>query len=304
MVFQFFSHMFGPKEKGARKYEDYNKEAAETFGSEQEWSLEGAHITIQKQVQDPQGGQLTCTPAVIQSLSLVNPQQSSYSFAISNQFRKGQILGRIDHAGSVVGIASTNFRGIDGFIQWTKRGPMPPDLYASADYSPDQQSMFSAKAIKGAEVSLQFFRSFGKRWGAGSELKYQIPLRKTAVLWNLRWKAPDKQTVVTAQIASDSDFKVDVVRRLQPQAALVAELEHKQEQGTVNFRIGAQVNFVGQSMVRVQLDPDLKVKVMASSPIGRGNTLLQFVCHWDPKTKTFRQGIDIKMHGPVLAGGD
>ena len=32
---------------------------------------------------------------------------------------QGQLLGRIDSAGSVVGIAQTTFNGIDAFIQWT-----------------------------------------------------------------------------------------------------------------------------------------------------------------------------------------
>ena len=27
--------------------------------------------------------------------------------------------------------------------------------------------------------------------------------------------------------------------------------------------------------------------------------MLQFVCQWDPKTKAFRQGIDVKMQGAV-----
>lgn len=242
---------------------------------------------------------MTCTPCIIQSLSLVNPQQSNYSFAISNQFRKGQILGRIDSSGAVVGIAQSSFRGIDAFVQWTKRGPMPPDMYAAAEYAPDPETATAIKFLKGMEVSLQYFKTFGKRFGMGTELKYMFPLRKTISQWNFRWKSADKMTVVSGEVASTTDFKLDIVRKLQPQSAIVAEMEHKHEQGAVNFRIGSQVHFVGQGMVRIQLDPELRVKAMAATPVGRGNALLQFVCQWDPKTKTFRQGIDIKMQGAV-----
>mmetsp|Transcript_51123 Transcript_51123/g.83991 ORF Transcript_51123/g.83991 Transcript_51123/m.83991 type:complete len:247 (-) Transcript_51123:1069-1809(-) len=242
---------------------------------------------------------MSCTPCVIQSLSLSNPQQSNYSFAISNQFRQGQLLGRIDSAGSVVGIAQTTFNGIDAFIQWTKRGPMPPDMYAAAEWSPDSQSAFSFKMLKGMETSVQYFKSYGKRFGVGTELKYTFPLRKTLSGFNFRYKSSDKLTIVTGEVCSNTDFKVDVLRKLRPMASIVAEVEHKQEQGLMNFKIGSQVNFVGQGMVRVQVDPDLRVKAMASSPIGRGNAMLQFVCQWDPKTKAFRQGIDVKMQGAV-----
>lgn len=291
--------MWAGKDKPARKYEEYNREAMDAMGSEQEWATEGAQLTLQKGLQDPTGAPLACTPCVIQSLSLVNPQQSNYSFAISNQFRKAQLLGRIDSAGSVVGIAQTSFGGVDGFIQWTKRGPMPPDAYCAVEYSPEPTAAMSAKLMKGMETSVQYFKTFGKRFGMGTELKYTFPLRKTMSALNFRYKSEDKTTIVTGEVACNKDFKVDVLRKLQPQTAIVAELEHKAEQGGMNFRVGSQVNFVGQGMVRVQVDPEMRVKAMASSPVGRGNALVQFVCSWDPSSKMFKQGIDIKMQGAV-----
>ena len=42
------------------------------------------------------------------------------------------------------------------FLQ--KRGPMPPDMYAAAEWSPDSQSAFSFKMLKGMETSVQYFK--------------------------------------------------------------------------------------------------------------------------------------------------
>eukprot|EP00906_Rhabdomonas_costata_P003903 RCo005874 len=289
--------------KPPRKYEDYNKEASDSFGTEQEWGVDGAQIMLQKvvQAQDASAEQ-TAQTSVIQQLNLSSPQASQYSFAVANQFRQGHMLGRVDNMGSVVGIMQQQFGPFDSLLQWTKRPGMPADMFCSVDFthSRDEGALYSCKMMKGHEMSLQYLKSYGKRLALGTELKYQFPLRKTLSSWVFRYKAPNKLHILTGEVNSNKDFKFNILRRLAPSTSLVAELEHKSEKGDTNVRVGAQVNFTGQSSVRVQVDPELRVKAMATTPVGRSG-LLSLVFQWDPASRAFRQGLDLKMQGGALA---
>lgn len=292
-----------PPVKPPRKYEDYNKEAVESFGTEQEWGVEGAQIMLQKVVQpsDAQADQ-TVQTSVIQQLNLSNPQASHYSFAVANQFRQGHILGRLDNSGSVVGIIQQHLGPFESVLQWTKRTGMPADMFLSVDFThpKDEGGMYSYKLMKGHEMSLQYLKSFGRRMAFGTELKYMFPLRKTLSSFVFRYKTSNKQQVFTGEVCSNKDFKLDVLRKLAPSTTLIAELDHKADKGETTVRVGAQVNFAGQSSVRIQVDPELRVKAMASTPVGRAG-LLSLVCQWDPATRSFRQGIDVKMQGGAMA---
>lgn len=288
------------KEK-TRKYEDYNKEAAETLGSEQEWSTEGAQLTLHKVVANEGQSESSIQTSVVQHIALSNAQQSNYSIAIANQFRKGHFMGRIDHTGGVIGILQQSFGPLEGFLQWTKRGQMPPDMYFSSDLAHplDDGGVLSFKFLKGMEASLQYLKTFGKRYAFGTELKYTFPLRKTISSFCCRWRSLDKNTIVTAEVKSNKEMKLDYVRRIGPNTSIVAELEHKND---TTVKIGSQVNFLNQGFFRFQLDPELKVKGLVQSTIGRGNTILQYVFQWDPSSRNFKQGIDIKLQGGVMTG--
>eukprot|EP00993_Chasmostoma_nieuportense_P001962 NODE_2798_length_1088_cov_44.376691_g2668_i0.p1 GENE.NODE_2798_length_1088_cov_44.376691_g2668_i0~~NODE_2798_length_1088_cov_44.376691_g2668_i0.p1 ORF type:complete len:315 (+),score=73.07 NODE_2798_length_1088_cov_44.376691_g2668_i0:124-945(+) len=272
---------------------------------EQEWATEGAQITFQKALAGADGQpNPNCQTTVIQQLSLVNAQQSNYSFAIANQFRNGHIMGRIDNQGSVVGIAQQSVGSTEGFLQWTKRGQYPPDMYFSAESTPqwDAGGSYSFKFIKGMETSLQYLKSFGKCFSFGSELKYQFPLRKTCSTVCMRWKIPEKKMVWAGELSCNSDLKLSCVRKLAPSTSVAVELDHKAEKGETNVRLGSQIDYIGQSSIRLQVDPDLRVKAMATAPLGRGNMLMQMIFQWDPKTRNFRQGIDLKLQGGAFAG--
>jgi hypothetical protein len=295
--------MFGQGVKPPRKYEEYNKESLDTFGNDQEWNIDGAQITLQKvlQSQDPNADPGVQT-SVLQQLSLASPQSSNYSLAIANQFRQGHMLGRVDSMGSIVGIVQQQAGPVDSVLQWTKRGGMPPDMFFGTDASHprDEGGMYSFKFMKGNETCLQYLKSFGKRFALGTELKYQFPLRKSLSSFVFRYKSADKQNVFTGEVTSNKDVKLAVLRKMAPSTSLVAELEHKSDKGDTSVRVGSQINFTGQSSVRLQVDPELRVKAMASAPVGR-TALMSLIVQWDPASRTFKQGIDIKMQGGAMA---
>jgi hypothetical protein len=288
--------------KPQRKFEDYNKEAVDAFGSEQEWSVEGAQITLQKVLQ-PTDTQTepSVNTSVIQQLSLGSAQTSNYSFGVVNQFRQGHVVGRLDSMGSVVGIIQQQFGPVDALLQWTKRAGFPTDVFMSSDLAHHSEGggVLSFKLMKGAEASLAYLKSFGKRFSIGTELKYQFPLRKTFTSFVFRYKSSDKMNVITGEVDSNKDFKIDVLRKLHPMGSLVVELAHKNDKSDTNVRVGSQIHFAGQSNVRIQVDPQLRVKAMATTTIGR-SCLLSMLFQWDPKTRTFRQGLDVKTQGATL----
>jgi hypothetical protein len=154
--------------------------------------------------------------------------------------------------------------------------------------------------MKGNETALQYLKSFGKRFSIGTELKYQFPLRKSISSFVFRYKSADKLKVITGEICSNKDAKINILRKIAPSTSLVAELEHKNDKGETTVRIGSQINYIGQSSVRVQIDPELRVKAMATTPIGR-SALMSMIVQWDPNTRTLRQGIDVKMQGAAMA---
>eukprot|EP00992_Anisonema_acinus_P009290 TRINITY_DN5500_c0_g1_i1.p1 TRINITY_DN5500_c0_g1~~TRINITY_DN5500_c0_g1_i1.p1 ORF type:complete len:208 (+),score=29.20 TRINITY_DN5500_c0_g1_i1:340-963(+) len=174
-------------------------------------------------------------------------------------------------------------------------------LEATSDLHKMMAAWFSFKFMKGNESSLQYLKTFSKQLAVGCELKHEFQLRKTISSMCLRWRSQDKMSVITGQYSSNFDCKVDVLRKLAPNASIAAEFEHKGDRGESNVRLGSLINYVGQSAVRVQVDPELKVRAMITAPVGR-SALLQMMFGWDPKSRTFRQGIDIKMQGGVMLG--
>lgn len=287
--------MFGLEK--LRKYEDINKEAQDVFGSEQEWGLEGAQLTSHKSLQATDGSETKLQTTVIQSLALNNAQQSQFSLAIANSHKDGQLMGRIDPQG-VVGVISHSFGPVEALLQWNKQGANPAGMVLCGDgrLPMDDGGMFSARFQKGNDFSVQYLKSFGKRYALGCEVKHILPLRKTLSSFAGRWKSPFG--VFTGTYCSNNNCTIDVVRKLAPSASIAAEFEHNGEKKESTIRVGSQVDFIGQSSVRIGVDPSLKVKAMVSGSVGR-TSMLQLVFHWDPTSRTFRQGIELKVGGAV-----